>query len=699
MFTDIAGYTEAMSQSEQKALEMLRKKRSIIKPLIDEHNGTYVKEIGDGTLSYFKSGFHASLCAKELQKQIQDNDLNIRVGIHIGDIVFDKDDVYGDGVNIASRIESLAPIGGVLISKNVYDELINKDGFEGVHLGLQSLKGVGRLVDVYAIKDEYLVVPKPQDYKKNEVEIHNDDEIPSIAIIPFKNKGSEEDIFYAYGISSDLISDCSGAKGVNVSGLNDIEQIDYENLKYNELANNLSVRYVSTGTLWKMGEMFQLSIELYDTKNKKVLWSDRWQEKWDNLPKIKDCLSEGLLRALDAKIISYNNEENLNPEAYEFYLKSRHTWNKRTTKEDEKIAKTFLEKALEIDSDMSEARLFSAVMIFDSEHKSGLDKALKIIFKLLKDSKKNKNFKFIMKCLNNIGYMYNNSGDFTNGEIYLNKLIDIAKEQNDENMLGIANSNLAVSIFRRTKNLEDVHKSKEYLLKAINIAKKNQNFDSLATYLQFRGQIYRQLGDMKNAINDFNSSLELFVKSQNTMRIEMHYLQMGLLLYEIGDFENALLEFKNSYQVKKDINEDRIQWTEIFIIKIYYKLGLYEKSLDDLENLSKKIDHNDISNSNNDFKLSYYIYLNLCKRALNEDYNNDMIDSCLKTINIDILDYEEVFHLYHLYHDKSYLEMAYNKINNEKLKSIEKEFIRKFLNYPIPKAILEEYNNIFETTD
>ena len=204
---------------------------------------------------------------------------------------------------------------------------------------------------------------------------------------------------------------------------------------------------------------------------------------------------------------------------------------------------------------------------------------------------------------------------------------------------------------------------------------------------------------MKNAINDFNSSLELFVKSQNTMRIEMHYLQMGLLLYEIGDFENALLEFKNSYQVKKDINEDRIQWTEVFIIKIYYKLGLYEKCLDDLENLSKKIDPNNISNSNNDFELSYYIYLNLCKRALNEDYNNDMIDSCLKTINIDILDYEEVFHLYHLYHDKSYLEMAYNKINNEKLKSIEKEFIHKFLNYPIPKAILKEYNNIFETTD
>ena len=92
MFTDIAGYTEAMSQSEQKALDMLRKKRTIIKTLIDNYNGQYVKEIGDGTLSYFDSGFNASACAKELQKEVNKEDLNVRVGIHIGDIVFDDND-------------------------------------------------------------------------------------------------------------------------------------------------------------------------------------------------------------------------------------------------------------------------------------------------------------------------------------------------------------------------------------------------------------------------------------------------------------------------------------------------------------------------------------------------------------------------------------------------------------------------------
>ena len=154
MFTDIAGYTEQMSKSESKSLNTLEKKRSILKPLLKEYKGTFVKEIGDGTLSYFESAVNASKCSVELQKLIQDNDkLNVRVGIHLGDTLFKDGDVFGDGVNVASRLESIAPKGGVCVSKNVYDELLNQDDFDGVELGLQSLKGVGRLVEVYAIKE------------------------------------------------------------------------------------------------------------------------------------------------------------------------------------------------------------------------------------------------------------------------------------------------------------------------------------------------------------------------------------------------------------------------------------------------------------------------------------------------------------------------------------------------------------------
>ena len=274
MFTDIAGYTESMSKSESKTLNLLEKKRSILKPLLKEYKGTFVKEIGDGTLSYFESAVNAATCAVKLQeKTYDDKEMNIRVGIHIGDIVFKDGDVFGGGVNVASRLESIAPAGGVCVSKSVYDELSNHDDFDGIELGLQSLKGVGRLIEVFGLKGEKLNEPDPKKYQENKVAVHSDDEVPSIAIIPFDNKGADEDVFYSYGISADLISDCSSAGLIRVSSLKQIEELGDLNVK--EKAKKLNVRYISTGTLWRMGNIFQLSIELYDTKESKVVWFDR----------------------------------------------------------------------------------------------------------------------------------------------------------------------------------------------------------------------------------------------------------------------------------------------------------------------------------------------------------------------------------------------------------------------------------------
>ena len=198
MFTDIAGYTSIMASDEEKALSLLQDKRKILKPLIKQHDGVYVKGTGDGTLSYFDSAYNASKCAKLFQESIYDNkNMNVRVGIHVGDIVLDDGDVYGDGVNVASRLESMSPVGGICVSNTVYDELRNKKDFDGVELGLQSLKGVGRLIEIYGLKGDKITEPKPSDYQEDKVSIHSDDEVPSIAIIPFDNKG--DDVYHIKG--------------------------------------------------------------------------------------------------------------------------------------------------------------------------------------------------------------------------------------------------------------------------------------------------------------------------------------------------------------------------------------------------------------------------------------------------------------------------------------------------------------------
>lgn len=127
IFTDIVGYTALMGEDEQKAFNLLRSNRQLQKPLIKKHNGTWIKEIGDGVLASFHTVIDAVMCSIEIQKACNNiNDLKLRIGIHLGDVVFEDNDVFGDGVNIASRLQALAPIDGIWISESVYKNVLNK---------------------------------------------------------------------------------------------------------------------------------------------------------------------------------------------------------------------------------------------------------------------------------------------------------------------------------------------------------------------------------------------------------------------------------------------------------------------------------------------------------------------------------------------------------------------------------------------
>jgi class 3 adenylate cyclase len=155
MFTDIVGYTALMGKNEQQAFELLKKNRRIQKPIIGKFNGRWLKEIGDGVLASFSTVSDAVYCAKEIQETCQaETDLNLRIGIHLGEVVFEGDDVFGDGVNIASRLEPLAPVGGILVSESVHNNTLNKDDIESIFIGEKQLKNVQQLIKVYQVQVE-----------------------------------------------------------------------------------------------------------------------------------------------------------------------------------------------------------------------------------------------------------------------------------------------------------------------------------------------------------------------------------------------------------------------------------------------------------------------------------------------------------------------------------------------------------------
>ncbi len=143
MFTDIVGYTALMGESETRAYQLLKKNRQVQKPIIEKHHGKWLKEIGDGVLASFQTVSEAVYCAIEIQEAcLNEPDLNLRIGIHLGEVIVEDGDVFGDGVNIASRLEPLAPVGGIYVSESVFRNIQNKESIEAVFVREETLKNV-----------------------------------------------------------------------------------------------------------------------------------------------------------------------------------------------------------------------------------------------------------------------------------------------------------------------------------------------------------------------------------------------------------------------------------------------------------------------------------------------------------------------------------------------------------------------------
>ena len=178
MFTDMVGYTALMQKAELKARELVQNHREIIKPLIEKHAGEVIQYVGDGTFSTFGSAIEAVNCAIEIQRSLKDNEeLSLRIGIHVGDVVVEGDEVYGDGVNVTSRLEPLAEPGGVCISERVYDDIKNQLDMETAFLGEKSLKNVDRPIKIYSLIGEGLKTAKPfEDEEKAVIESKEVDE-------------------------------------------------------------------------------------------------------------------------------------------------------------------------------------------------------------------------------------------------------------------------------------------------------------------------------------------------------------------------------------------------------------------------------------------------------------------------------------------------------------------------------------------
>jgi len=250
LFTDIEGYTAIMQESEHKAMMIRNRHREILQMAHKEFNGRIVQYFGDGTLSTFQSVIEAVQCALSMQQKfLKSPQVPVRMGLHIGDIVINDEDIFGDGVNLASRIESLGVVGSVLISDKANDELHNHPELKTLSVGVYQLKNVQRSVEVFALNHEELVKPIPGSLKgKTGEEKDNGPEkqkrsdsgkspsLKSIAVLPFVNMSNDPDQeYFSDGMAEEIINSLTRLKKLKVAGRTSSFQFKGKNIDMREL--------------------------------------------------------------------------------------------------------------------------------------------------------------------------------------------------------------------------------------------------------------------------------------------------------------------------------------------------------------------------------------------------------------------------------------------------------------------------------
>lgn len=350
MFADMTGYTAMMQEDEQRAKFLRDRQRQTLETLMPGHNGNIIQYFGDGTLSIFGSAGDAVRCAIKIQQELQkEPKVLLRIGIHSGDIVYDKQGVYGDCVNLASRIEALSVPGTVLISDKVFDEVKNQNDIFTRHLGKFNLKNVKRQVDIYTLINEGLVAQTA-----TETNIKAGSE-KSIAVMPFVNMSADpENEYFSDGISEEILNALTHVEGLQVTARTSSFSFKGKNEDVKQLGIKLGVSTILEGSVRRAGKKIRITAQLINTADGYHIWSEVYDSELEDIFQVQDEIALKILHRLKENFATGEKKEIIvkppteNIDAYNLYLQGRYYWNKTTPENILKAIQAF-EDAIHID--------------------------------------------------------------------------------------------------------------------------------------------------------------------------------------------------------------------------------------------------------------------------------------------------------------------------------------------------------------
>ncbi|MER8480733.1 adenylate/guanylate cyclase domain-containing protein [Mesorhizobium sp. M1163] len=366
---DMAGYSRLMEADESGTLARLRTHRiELVDPAIAKNKGRIIKTTGDGMLVEFQSVTDAVKCAVEIQQRMkrrnsdvpQERRIEFRIGINLGDIIFDDEDIFGDGVNIASRIEQLADVGGICVTAAVATQIADRLEIAMEDLGEKTLKNISRPVRLYRVGFDGPVLPQ--------VEAKRSISKPSIVVLPFSNmSGDPEQEFFADGLTEDIITELSRHHELFVISRN--SSFVYKNRAVNvrEVAEKLAVQYLVEGSVRKIGDRVRVTVQLIDTANDAHIWADKYDRKLVDIFAIQDEVTAAIAATLPGRVEAAQRDQlarakPANMAAYECVLAAK-VLHHRSTIADNERAQTLIERAVTLDPDYAHAHAWRACIL------------------------------------------------------------------------------------------------------------------------------------------------------------------------------------------------------------------------------------------------------------------------------------------------------------------------------------------------
>ncbi len=430
MFTDIVGYTALMQKDEQAALQALNRFKDVLHQLSSEHEGRIVQYFGDGCLLSFDSPTQGVNCALALQKAFSTNPrVPVRIGMHLGEVVFQNENVFGDGVNIASRVESMGVAGAILMSKSIRDQIKNKAAFQLISLGSFEFKNMEEPMEVYALANEGLPVPKRADLKgkfashqtpskstsrmswmvatalialvalvgfllKDKfLQPSSTDQakvLPatqrSIAVLPFTNISDDKDQdYFCNGIAEDILNDLAHLKDVRVAARTSSFAYRNQDQDIREIGIKLGVDNIVEGGVQKDGNKLRINVQLINVADGFSLWSAQYNRNLQDIFAVQNEIAQSIVQALKIELNGKEKQDlakvaTRDAQAYDFYIRGRDYFH-QAHKDKIQLAIQMFDKAIQKDENYALAFAgladgYSYTYMFYDSNPENLDQAL-----------------------------------------------------------------------------------------------------------------------------------------------------------------------------------------------------------------------------------------------------------------------------------------------------------------------------------